>query len=322
MTFLASWRLVFVVAPLVLLAAYLVAQRSRRKAAVRFSSVDLLASVAPKRPGWQRHLPAAAFLLALLTFVVAFAEPARLVRTAKQRATVVLTLDISGSMVATDVSPTRLAAAQQAARKFIQALPRGIQVGLVAFSTDANVLEAPTSDRATVLAAIDSLRAGGGTATAAAINLSVKTIMSVPVAKNNKKAPGTVVLMSDGSPTIGENGMSPAESATSEATAAKKAGIKINTIAFGTAGGTVTINGETIPVPADPATMAQIASASGGRTFSAQSAAQLKSVYNEIGRAVGYDVHHRDVSAWFTAVALALMIAAAVGALIWNQRLV
>jgi Ca-activated chloride channel family protein len=289
MTFLASWRLVFLVAPLALLAAY---------------------------------FAAAAFLLALVIFVFAFAQPARLVRTPKERATVVLTLDTSGSMVATDISPDRLAAAQQAARNFVQALPRGIQVGLVSFSTGANVAVAPTSDRATLLAAIDHLQAGGGTATASAINLSLQAIRSVPAAQGNKKAPGTIVLMSDGSPTIGENGVSPQASITSEAGAAKAAGIKINTIAFGTANGTVTINGETIPVPADPAAMAQIASKTGGRTFSAQSASQLKSVYNEIGRAVGYDVHHRDVTAWFIAIALVMLVAAAVGALIWSQRLV
>ena len=98
--------------------------------------------------------------------------------------------------------------------------------------------------------------------------------------------------------------------------------MKINTIAFGTPNGTVTINGEILPVPADPAAMAQIASATGGHTFSAQSANQLKSVYNEIGRAVGYDVHHRDITAWFIGVALIMMIAAAAGALTWNQRLV
>jgi Ca-activated chloride channel family protein len=263
-----------------------------------------------------------AFVLALFTFVLAFAQPARLVRTAKQRATVVLTLDISGSMVATDISPTRLAAAQQAARNFVQALPSGVQIGLVSFSTSASMRVAPTSDRATLLSAINGLQAGGGTATAAAINLSVKAATSVPAANAAKKAPGTVVLMSDGSPTIGENGMSATDSVTSEDQAAKAAGVKINTIAFGTANGTVTIGGETIPVPADPAAMAKIASDTGGRTFGAQSAGQLKSVYNEIGRAVGYDVHHRDITAWFIAIALVLMIAAAMGALAWNQRLV
>jgi Ca-activated chloride channel family protein len=322
MTFLTSWRLIFIAAPIALLAAYVLAQRSRRKAAVRFSSVDLLASVAPRRPGWQRHLSAAAFSVAMLTFVLAFAQPAHIVRTAKQRATVLLTLDISGSMVATDVSPNRLAAAQQAARTFVEALPPGIQVGLVSFSTGAGVVVAPTTDRAALIAGINALHPGGGTATAAAINLSVQAIRSVPVAKDNAKAPGTIVLMSDGAPTIGENGTDPTQSAISEATAAKGVGVKVNTIAFGTSNGTVTIDGETIPVPADPATMAQIASASGGRTFSAQSADQLKSVYNEIGRAVGYDVHYRDITAWFIGIALVLMATAAAGALVWNQRLV
>jgi Ca-activated chloride channel family protein len=284
--------------------------------------VDLLASVAPPRPGWQRHLPAAAFLGALLVFVLGFAQPARLISVPKQRATVVLTLDTSGSMVATDVAPTRLAAAQQAARDFVKALPSGVQIGLVDFSTSASVLVAPTSDRASVLAGIDGLQAGGGTATAAAIKLSVQAITSLPVGKAGQKAPGAIVLMSDGSPTIGENGMSPSASVTSEAAAAKAAGVKINTIAFGTANGTITIQDEVLPVPADPAAMAQIASATNGKTFTAQNADQLKSVYSEIGRLVGYNVLHRDISAWFIGIAIALMIAAAAAALTWNQRLV
>ncbi len=271
MTFLVSWRLAFIVVPVMLFLAYLLAQRSRRKAAVRFSSVDLLASVAPKRPGWQRHVPAAAFLGATFVFVLAFAQPARLISIPKQRATVVLTLDTSGSMIATDVTPTRLAAAQQAARQFVDALPSGVQIGLVDFSTSASVLVAPTSDRSTVMAAIDGLQAGGGTATAAAIKLSVQAITAVPVGKADQKAPGTIVLMSDGSPTLGENGMSPSASVANESAAAKAAGVKINTIAFGTANGTVTISGEVLPVPADPAAMAQIASATGGHTFTAQS---------------------------------------------------
>jgi Ca-activated chloride channel family protein len=322
MTFLVSWRLVFIAAPVILLLAYVWAQRSRRKAAVRFSTVDLLASVAPKRPGWQRHVPAAAFLSAALVFVLAFAQPARLISTPKQRATVVLTLDTSGSMVATDVSPSRLAAAQQAAREFVKALPSGVQIGLVDFSTSASVLAAPTSDRSTIMAAINGLQAGGGTATAAAIKLSVQAITAVPVGKAAQKAPGTIVLMSDGSPTIGENGMSATASVTTEAAAAKAAGVKVNTIAFGTPNGTITVSGEVIPVPADPAAMAQIASATGGHTFTAQTANQLRSVYNEIGRVVGYNVQHRDITAWFIGIALLLMMAAAAAALTWNQRLV
>jgi Ca-activated chloride channel homolog len=322
MTFLSSWRLVFLAAPVALLAAYIFAQRSRRKAAIRFSSVDLLASVAPRRPGWQRHVPAFAFLAALIVFVFAFAEPTRAVRTAKKEATVVLTLDTSGSMVATDVAPTRLGAAEKAARTFVQALPRGVQLGLVSFSTTATLLVAPTTDRSTVLGAIGGLQAGGGTATASAINVSLKAISAVPVGKGGKRIPSAIVLMSDGSPTIGEGDSSPTASVASEDSAAKAAGVKINTIAFGTPDATVTIQGEAVPVPADPAAMAQIASATDGHTFSAQSASQLHSVYSEIGRAVGYDLKHRNISAWFIGFALLLAVTAAAGALIWNQRLV
>lgn len=322
MTFVASWRLAFLAAPVLLLAAYLWAQRSRRRAAVRFTDVDLLASVAPRRPGWQRHVPAGALLLALVVLVLAFAEPARVVRTPKQRATVMLTLDISGSMVATDVTPTRLAAAETAARQFVRALPSGVQLGLVAFSTNANVLVAPTTDRATVIAAINGLKPGGGTATAAAIDLSVKAIEAVPVAKNNKKAPGAIVLMSDGTPTIGEGDLSPTAAAITAAQAARQDGIKVNTIAFGTSGGTVTIQGQVIPVPSDPATMSQIASTGGGHTFTARTAGELKSVYKDIGRAVGYDVELRDVTAWYLGIALALAVASAIAALAWTQRVV
>ena len=150
MTFLASWRLAFLAVPVLLLVAYLLAQRSRRRAAVRFTGVDLLASVAPRRPGWQRHVPAGALLLAFVVFVLAFAEPARVIRTPKQRATVMLTLDVSGSMAATDVAPPAWPRPRRRPGEFVDALPRGVQLGLVAFSTNASVLVAPTTDRATV----------------------------------------------------------------------------------------------------------------------------------------------------------------------------
>ncbi len=176
MTFLASGRLVLLLAPVALLVAYLLVQRSRRRVAVRFTSVELLASVAPRRSGWQRHVASAALLGALILLVLGFAQPARVERTPKQRATVVLTLDISGSMISGDVVPSRLAAAQQAARGFVNALPTGVQLGLVSFATSANVLVPPTSDRSAVLAAINNLQAGGGTATADALLLSLKSI--------------------------------------------------------------------------------------------------------------------------------------------------
>ena len=321
MTFLASWRLLLLFVPAALLVAYLLAQRARRKVAVRFTSVDLLASVAPRRSGWQRHVASVTLLAALVLLVLGFAQPARVERTPKQRATVVLTLDISGSMVSSDVSPTRLAAAQAAARQFVGALPSGVQLGLVSFSTSASVLVSPTSDRSSVLAAINSLQPGGGTATADAILLALSTITTVPAGADGKVAPGAIVLMSDGSPTVGHNGATPQQSVADAAAAANQAGVKVDTIAFGTQDGTVTIAGQTVAVPSDPAAMAQIASATGGQTFTAQSADQLKSVYHQIGRVVGYDVHRHEITAWFTGIALVVVAAAGVASLLWTQRI-
>jgi Ca-activated chloride channel family protein len=321
MTFLTSWRLAFLAAPVVLFIAYVLVQRARRRVAIRFTSVELLASVAPRRPGWQRHIPAAVLLVALVALILGLAQPVRAVRTPRQRATVMLTLDTSGSMVADDVAPTRLAAAQLEARRFVDALPPGVQVGLVSFNTAAAELVPPTTDRSTITAAIDGLQASGGTATADAIQLDLGAIAALPPAAGGKPAPAAIVLMSDGSPTIGRGGLSPTDAVTAAAAAAKQAHVPISTIAFGTQEGSIVVRGQTAPVPSDPAAMAQIATLSGGHTFTAQSAGQLKAVYQQIGRAVGYDVHHRNISAWFTTAALLAAVVAGASALVYNQRL-
>jgi Ca-activated chloride channel homolog len=243
------------------------------------------------------------------------------VRTPRQRGAVMLTLDTSGSMVANDVVPTRLAAAQAEARRFVDALPPGVQVGLVSFNTTATVLVSPTTDRSTVTAAIAGLQAGGGTATADAIELDLSAIAALPRGAGGKAAPAAIVLMSDGSPTIGRGNLSPTGAVTAAAAAAKQANVPISTIAFGTPSGTIVARGQVAPVPADPAAMAQIAALSGGHTFTAQSTSQLKAVYRQIGRAVGYDVHRRDVSAWFATCALIAAVVAGACALVFNQRL-
>jgi Ca-activated chloride channel family protein len=322
MTFLSSWRLVFLVAPVLLALAYLVALRRRQKVAVRFTSLDLLASVAPRRPGWQRHVPAAAMLGALVVLTLAFAQPALAERTPKANATVMLTLDTSASMTSGDITPSRLEAAKVEARAFVNGLPKGLAVGLVSFDSTARVLSSPTDDRATVLAAIDALTVGGGTATGAGIDLALSTLGAQPLGSNGKPVPSAIVLMSDGSPTIGEGDLSPAESADNAAANARKAGVPIDTIAFGTADGTVTVQGRTVPVPFDPTTMARIAQEAGGKSFTAQSADELSSVYDQIGRDVGYDVHTKEITALVTGIALALAVMAAAAALFWTQRLV
>ena len=321
MTFLSAWRLLLLVVPIALAITYVVMMRRRSQVAARFSSVDLLASIVPKRSGWQRFLPWAALLTALAVGVLAFAQPAMTVRTPKERATIMLTLDTSASMAADDVSPTRLQAAQESARGFVKSLPPTLQVGLVTFDSNAQLDLAPTTDRAALLQAIDSMQLGGGTATGSGINLSLQAIAGVKPGADGKKAPAAIVLMSDGAPTVGDGDLSPEESVADATTKAKAAHVPVTTIAFGTADGTVTVGGETQAVPSDPAAMKAIAEATGGKSFTAESSSQLSSVYDEIGSSVGYDESTTEVTAWFAGAAFLLAALAAGFALRWGQQL-
>jgi Ca-activated chloride channel homolog len=319
-SFQSPWRLLLIVAPVAILVAYLIAQRMRQKYAMRFTSVDLLASVAPKRPGWQRHISAALMLIAVLALVVGFAKPEKTVKVPKERGTVLLAIDTSGSMAADDVAPTRLAAAQAAAKQFVAKLPSGLKIGLLGFDSSARLLVSPTPDRPTVSAAIDSLTLGGGTATGDAITQSLAAIKALPPEANGKPAAAAIVLMSDGTPTIGHDGSSPEEAVAAATAAAKDAKVPVNTIAFGTPNGTVQSQGEVVPVPADPQAMEDIAKNANGKSFTATTAGQLNSVYEQIRRSVGYDSQQRDITAWFTGLGLLLAILTAGAALFWMQR--
>jgi Ca-activated chloride channel family protein len=321
MTFLDSWRLVFLVVPILLLVAYVIRQRQRQKYAVRFTSVDLLASVAPRRPGWQRHLPAAGMLAAIALLVFGVARPAQTTKVARERGTVIVALDTSESMGATDVDPNRLDAAKQAARRFVESLPEGLQVGLLSFDENASMVVSPTSDRDAVRAGISQLQLGPGTATGPAISLALQAIAALPPGADGKPAPAVIVLMSDGTPTIGTGDLSPAEAVTQATTAAKAVSVPINTIAFGTPDGTVTVQGQQHPVPADPEAMARIANDTGGETFDAETADQLSRTYSKIATTIGYDTETHEITVWFTAFGLVAAALAAVAALVWSQRL-
>jgi Ca-activated chloride channel homolog len=322
MSFASPGRLALVVAPVVLLIAYLLILRARQKYVVRFTSVDLLASVLPRRSGWQRHIAAALLLLALLALVVGFAEPTRRVKVPRNKATVMVVIDTSGSMNATDVAPTRLQAAKEAARAFVRGLPAGIEVGLVSFAKAASVAVAPTTDHTQTLNGITRLQAGGGTATADAIQQALQAVASSNESSDGKKTRAEIVLLSDGTPTIGRDGQEPRAAVTTATAAAKRVRVRIDTIAFGTPTGTVTQQGEQVPVPADPAAMQAIASGSGGKTFTAASLGELTKVYEQIRRTVGFDTKERDLTVWFIGTGFIVLCAAAAAALIWTQRLV
>jgi Ca-activated chloride channel family protein len=311
------WLLLGVVA---VLAAYVVGQFQRRRYAVRFASSHLLDKVAPRRAGWPRHVLAALFLLGLSTAVLASAQPQAETKVPKQRATIMLALDTSLSMKATDVSPTRIAAAKAGATRFVKSIPKKLNVGLVSFDGDATVDVSPTTDRSQVTRAISSLKLNEGTAIGDAVTASLHAIQSLPKAKDGKKVPAVIVLLSDGATTVGR----PTADAIPEA---KKAGVAVYTIAYGTPDGVVDVTipgtGEQtrIPVPVDSQALADLAQGTGGKSFTAQSASDLKSVYQQLGSSIGYDTEYTDISWQFALAAAAFLMVSGMVAALWFQRL-
>jgi Ca-activated chloride channel family protein len=313
MGFVAANRLWLLVLVAAVAAAYVwQSVRGARRHAVRFTNLELLASVAPHRPGWRRHLPAALLVLALAAMVVSLARPTREERVPRERATVLLAIDVSISMDATDVAPSRLKAAQAAATTFARRLPPRINLGLVSFAGSATVRVPPTTDREAVVSAIDRLELAEATAIGDAVLACLDAIESMPA--NGEPVPASVVLMSDGETTVGvPNGRA--------ADAAKEAAVPITTIGFGTDEGTIHYEGRVLPVPVNEDELAQLADATGGRTFSAATGEELQSVYRDIGSSVGFEEEAREVGRWFTGVALVLAMLAAVGSLVWFSRL-
>jgi Ca-activated chloride channel family protein len=245
---------------------------------------------------------------------VAWARPADEVEVPRERATVVLAIDTSLSMEATDVPPSRLEAAQQAALTFVEQLPPQINLGLVTFDGVARVRVTPTTDRGPVQQAIETLELGPATAIGEAIFAGLDAIESVPVADEAEEVPARMVVMTDGKTTVGRPDVDGAE-------AALEAGVPVSTIAFGTERGTVVIDGEIQPVPVDEEPLRLISDRTGGQFFSAQSLDQLTEVYEDIGSSVGYDTEEREVTDRFVGFAVVLLLVSAVGSLLWSHRL-
>jgi Ca-activated chloride channel family protein len=318
MNFLAPGRLTLLLLVAALVGLYLYVQRRRRPAAVRFTNLALLAEVAPARPGWRRHVPAAAVALALAALVVSIAQPVHSVRVPKEAATIMLVIDVSASMDATDVSPTRLEAATASAKTFVNELPPQVRVGLESFSRSAQVITSPTVDHKAVSDGIDRLLLGTGTATGDAIYTALDALAAAndtAGASATQKGGSAIVLLSDGVPTVGRPWQGAAQNAANQ-------GVPISTIAFGTADGMVTVQGRMIAVPADPDTMASIAETTNGKFFKAASAKELRSIYKDIGTRVGYETEQHDASGPILTLAVVALLAASGLALIWNGRLV
>ncbi len=319
LSFVDPGWLLLLLAPVALLAVYLVLQQRRPEYAVRFTNLELLDKVAPKRPGWRRHVTAGVFLLALAALIVAVARPTRDVQVPVERATVVMAIDTSLSMEATDVAPSRLEAAQEAANRFVELLPPSINLGLVTFNGTAQVAVAPTTDRDAVRRAVDGLELGESTATGDAIFASLDAIESMPDEGTDEPVPARIVLMSDGTRTVGRS--------EGEASAAAiEADVPVSTIAFGTPNGTIEYTDETtpptiVPVPVDEVSLQNIAEATGGSFFTAASEAELSQVFEDIGSSVGYETEQREITPWFVGIALLFFLAAASLSLAWFARL-
>jgi Ca-activated chloride channel family protein len=314
MTFVSASRLWLLLAIGALAVAYVVMQKRRRGYAVRFTNVALLSSVAPQRPGWRRHLPAAALLVALLAFVTAFAHPTRASKVPRERATIMMAIDVSLSMQATDVKPNRLKAAKAAATSFVDLVPAKLNLGLVAFSGTAQVLVAPTTDHALLKRSIATLELGPATGVGEAVFASLGSIASVPTAPGQEPAPARIVLMSDGETTVGRTN-------DAAASAAVKAKVPVSTIAFGTEEGTVMVEGSPVFVPVNKDALERLAEQTHGSSFEAASGNELKKVYNDIGSSIGYRTVQKDATTWFVGIGLAFAVAAAVGSLVWSSRL-
>jgi Ca-activated chloride channel family protein len=318
-TFAAPLVLLALLALPLLAAWYLALQRDRRAAAAAFASPALQPSVAPRRPGWRRHLPMVAFALALAILVLAAARPQRTVALPVERAAILLATDVSGSMLATDVKPNRLIAAKRAARTFLDEVPRGVNVGVLAFNNHATVLQSPTRNREDTRAAIDRMAVSGGTATGEAIATAVRTLRTLP-GENGRRPPAAVVLISDGASTYGRDPVAAAR-------AAREARIPIHTVALGTARGTIRVpgrGGETRVerVPPDVRALAAIARASGGEAFTAASTDRLSTVYETLGSQLGRRESKRQVTSAFAAGGLALLLLGAGMSLRWFGRLI
>jgi Ca-activated chloride channel family protein len=308
------WLLLAVAA---LLAGYVVLQLRRKQFVTRFSNVELLGSVAPRRPGWRRHLTFALLLAGLAVLSVGVARPSAAVQVPRENATVMLDIDVSLSMEATDVLPSRVDAAKAAGKEFVGLLPARINLGLVSFGGQASLLVPPSLNREPVKTAIDGLRLQESTAIGEAIFTSLQAIQVFTrstTANGDKPPPARIVLLSDGTNTVGR-------SVNDAVAAALKAHVQVSTIAFGTQSGTVTIDGQTQRVPADDNTLQSIADATGGSFHTAHSEQELSTVYKNIGSQIGYTTEHRDISWRFMLGGLLCLFAAGGAAMLWAGRL-
>ena len=299
-------------------AVYVFADRRRRAGAARFASPLLMPSVAPAGPGLRRHLPLVLYAVALAAVALALARPEATVAVPEERAAVVLTTDISGSMEARDVNPSRMTAVRRAALDFLEDAPDELRIGAVAFNHSVRRIEPPRAEREDTRALIEGLTPSGGTATGEGLAAAIGQL-SRRGARDRERPPAAVILLSDGTSTHGRN---PVEVARQAA----RLRIPIYTVAFGTDQGTIEVRRPdggtaTRSVPPDRETMRRVATISGARTFSANAGEELATVYERLGSQVATREERREVTAAFVGGAAAFLLIGGVMSLRWFGRL-
>ena len=304
--FLRPDRLWWLLVVPVLVLLYLGLLRWRRSRASG-RTIAGLARVLPKQQAWKRHIAVGGAILALVALNVAFAQPKATVDVPRERATVVVTLDVSRSMLAEDIQPNRLDAAKAAAIDFVGMLPAGFNVALVRFAGAAAVVVPPTIDRSVVTAAIENFEVAPSTAIGDGIYRSLDAIAQAPVdpTRPEDPAPAAIVLLSDGSSNVNP----PSAMAAADA---KKQGVPVYTIAYGTDGGYIEVGAQRQPVPVDHYELEQIAKISGGKKFSAGSSGELKQVYQSIARTVGTVKADQEITEFWAGIALLFALVASV----------
>ena len=338
MTFLwadALWLLLLIPA---LVAAYILLQRRRQKYALRYASLSVVKEALGRGPGWRRHIPPFFFLLGLTAMILALARPAAIILLPSQQGTVILTIDVSGSMQAQDMKPSRLEAAKVAARAFIDKQPPNVRIGIVSFSDNAAVVQSPTSDRAAVLAAINRLTPQRGTAIGRGILTSVDAAFEDPTkpvptpiprdalgsieptptptpVPRGQHAPAIVVLLSDGESNVGPRPIDILEQVANR-------GVRVYTVGLGSPEGVVlNVQGRNVRVRLDEQVLKRIADETDGDYFRADTEANLKSVYENLSTQLVFKPEQMELTALFTGVASILMLIAGTLSLLWFNRL-
>ncbi|MGI9124833.1 MAG: VWA domain-containing protein, partial [Mycobacterium sp.] len=322
--FAHPWFFLFLLVIAGLVALYVFVQLARQNRILRFANMELLEKVAPQRPNRWRHVPAILLISSLALLTIAMAGPQNDVRIPRNRAVVMLVIDVSQSMRATDIEPSRLAAAQEAAKQFADQLTTGINLGLISYAGTATVLVSPTTNREATKAALDKLQLADRTATGEAIFTALQAIATVGAVigadTDGGPPPARIVLMSDGKETVPSNPDNP-KGAFTAARTAKDQGVPISTVSFGTPYGYVEINDQRQPVPVDEDMLNKIAELSDGNHYSASTLEQLKEVFTSLQDQIGYETVKGDASVGWLRLGSLLLALAALAALLINRRL-